>query len=168
MTSNVGAELIKKQNTMGFGALGGSAEGDANYEVMKEKLTEQAKKVFKPEFLNRLDDLIVFHMLEKPDLERIVDLEVSKVTARVKTKGIALDLTAEAREVIIEQGYDPSYGARPMRRAVERLMEDPLAEHLLRGDIHDGDTVEIRRDESGKSLTFHVKSPQGPAPANQG
>jgi ATP-dependent Clp protease ATP-binding subunit ClpC len=168
MTSNVGAELIRKQNTMGFGALGGSAEGDANYEVMKEKLTEQAKKVFKPEFLNRLDDLIVFHMLEKPDLERIVDLEVSKVTARVKTKGITLDLTPEAREVIIEQGYDPSYGARPMRRAVERLMEDPLAEHLLRGDIHDGDTVEIRREDSGKSLTFHVKSPQGPAPANQG
>jgi ATP-dependent Clp protease ATP-binding subunit ClpC len=168
MTSNVGAELIKKQNTMGFGALGGSAESDANYDVMKEKLTEQAKKVFKPEFLNRLDDLIVFHMLEKPDLERIVDLEVSKVTARVKTKGIALDLTPEAREVIIEQGYDPSYGARPMRRAVERLMEDPLAEHLLRGDIHDGDTVEIRRDDSGKSLSFHVKSPQGPAPANQG
>lgn len=168
MTSNVGAELIRKQNTMGFGALGGSAEGDANYEVMKEKLTEQAKKVFKPEFLNRLDDLIVFHMLEKPDLERIVDLEVSKVTARVKTKGITLELTPEAREVVIEQGYDPSYGARPMRRAVERLMEDPLAEHLLRGDIHDGDTVEIRRDESGKSLSFHVKSPQGPAPANQG
>ncbi|MFM7180719.1 MAG: ATP-dependent Clp protease ATP-binding subunit [Verrucomicrobiales bacterium] len=168
MTSNVGAELIKKQNTMGFGALGGSAEGDANYDVMKEKLTEQAKKVFKPEFLNRLDDLIVFHMLEKPDLERIVDLEVSKVTARVKNKGITLELTSEAREVVIEQGYDPSYGARPMRRAVERLMEDPLAEHLLRGDIHEGDTVEIRRGDNGKSLSFHVKSPQGPAPANQG
>ena len=157
MTSNVGAELIKKQNTMGFAAMGGGQTADdANYDVMREKLTEQAKKAFKPEFLNRLDDLIVFHMLERPDLEKIVDLEVAKVTARVKSKGIALQLTAEAREIIISQGYDPSYGARPMRRAVERLMEDPLAEHLLRGDIHDGDTVEIRAKEDGKLLSFHV------------
>ena len=168
MTSNVGADLIKQQNTMGFGSVGSISSDDSNYEVMREKLVEQSKKVFKPEFLNRLDDLIVFHMLERKDLERIVDLEVSKVTARVKSKGIALELTAEARALIIEQGYDPSYGARPMRRAVERLMEDPLAEHLLRGDIHDGDTVEIRREEKSKVLSFHVKNPQGPAPANQG
>ena len=168
MTSNVGADLIKQQNTMGFGSVGSISSDDSNYDVMRDKLVEQSKKVFKPEFLNRLDDLIVFHMLERKDLERIVDLEVSKVTARVKSKGISLELTAEARALIIEQGYDPSYGARPMRRAVERLMEDPLAEHLLRGDIHDGDTVEIRREEKSKVLSFHVKNPQGPAPANQG
>ena len=166
MTSNVGAELIKKQTTMGFGSVGNAGSDEANYEVMREKLVEQSKKVFKPEFLNRLDDMIVFHMLERKDLETIVDLEVSKLTSRVKSKGISLELTPEARALIIEQGYDPSYGARPMRRAVERLMEDPLAEHLLRGDIHDGDTVEVRREDKAKTLSFQVKNPQGPAPAN--
>ena len=167
MTSNVGAEFIKKQNVMGFGAIGGDAAADANYDSMREKLLEQAKKVFKPEFLNRIDDLIVFHMLEKKDLDRIVDLEVDKVCARLKSKGITLELTGGARDLVISKGYDPAYGARPMRRAVERLLEDRLAEHLLRGDIHEGDTIEVRPAEDKESLTFHVRNPQGPAPAAQ-
>jgi ATP-dependent Clp protease ATP-binding subunit ClpC len=167
MTSNVGAELIKNQNVMGFGAIGSPA-GDANYDAMRDKLLEQAKKVFKPEFLNRLDDLIVFHMLERKDLERIVDLEVEKVSKRLLTKGITLMLTAGARDLVITKGYDPSYGARPMRRAVERLLEDRLAEHLLRGDLHDGDTVEVNQAADGQSLAFEVKNPQGPAPAASG
>jgi ATP-dependent Clp protease ATP-binding subunit ClpC len=167
MTSNVGAELIKNQNVMGFGAIGSPA-GDANYDAMRDKLLEQAKKVFKPEFLNRLDDLIVFHMLDRKDLERIVDLEVEKVSKRLLTKGITLMLTAGARDLVITKGYDPSYGARPMRRAVERLLEDRLAEHLLRGDLHDGDTVEVNQAADGQSLAFEVKNPQGPAPAASG
>ncbi len=167
MTSNVGAEFIKKQNVMGFGAIGGDAAADANYDSMREKLLDQAKKVFKPEFLNRIDDLIVFHMLEKKDLDRIVDLEVDKVCARLKNKGITLELTGGARDLVISKGYDPTYGARPMRRAVERLLEDRLAEHLLRGDIHEGDTIEVRPDDDKESLSFHVKNPQGPAPAAQ-
>ena len=167
MTSNVGAEFIKQQNVMGFGAIGGDAAADANYDSMREKLLDQAKKVFKPEFLNRIDDLIVFHMLEKKDLDRIVDLEVDKVCARLKNKGITLELTGGARDLVISKGYDPTYGARPMRRAVERLLEDRLAEHLLRGDIHEGDTIEVRPDDDKESLSFHVKNPQGPAPAAQ-
>ena len=167
MTSNVGAEFIKKQNVMGFGAIGGDAAADANYDSMREKLLDQAKRVFKPEFLNRIDDLIVFHMLEKKDLDRIVDLEVDKVCARLKNKGITLELTGGARDLVISKGYDPTYGARPMRRAVERLLEDRLAEHLLRGDIHEGDTIEVRPDDDKESLSFHVKNPQGPAPAAQ-
>jgi ATP-dependent Clp protease ATP-binding subunit ClpC len=158
MTSNVGAELIKKQTTLGFGAPRGEDEG---YDVMKEKLMEEAKRVFKPEFLNRLDDLIVFHTLTKPDLVRIVDLEVQKVTARVRTKDIHLTLDQSAHEFLIEKGYDPAYGARPMRRAVERYLEDPLAEEILRGNIKQGDIVEVS-SEGGK-LTF--RAPAEPAAA---
>ena len=102
---------------------------------MKGKILEEAKRVFKPEFLNRLDDQIVFHTLTKTDLMRIVDLEVSKVTKRVRQKAIDVVLDASAHEFLIEKGYDPTYGARPMRRAVEKFLEDPLAEELLRGNI---------------------------------
>lgn len=140
MTSNVGAQLIKRQTSMGFGA----ATGDDDYEGMKEKILEEAKRVFKPEFLNRLDDLIVFHTLERKQLEQIVKLEVEKVTARLKAKSIHVLLAQEAVDFLIEQGYDPAYGARPMRRAVERHLEDPLAEALLRGEVKQGDTVEVR------------------------
>ena len=140
LTSNVGAELIKKQNTLGFGA---PSCGDEDYNAMRDKILEQAKKIFKPEFLNRLDDQIVFHMLGKPELEKIVDLEIAKVTKRLAVKEIKLELEASAKDFLIKVGYDPSYGARPMRRAVEKNLEDPLAEHLLRGDINQGDTVSV-------------------------
>jgi ATP-dependent Clp protease ATP-binding subunit ClpC len=153
MTSNAGAELIKKQTSLGFGAM--SAE-EHDYEGMKGKILEQAKKIFKPEFLNRLDDQIVFHMLSKPDLVQIVDLEIEKVLGRLRNKEIAIVLDASAKDFLIEEGYDPSYGARPMRRAVEKHLEDPLAEHLLRGDIAAGNTVNVTRVEGDKRLGFHV------------
>jgi len=153
LTSNVGAETIKKQTSLGFGAIDNEEE---NYERMKEKLTDQARVAFKPEFLNRLDDIIVFHMLERGDLETILDLEIAKVAVRLKAKSITLDLSKDSRDILIEKGYDPSYGARPMRRAVERLLEDPLAEHLLRGDIHEGDSVEVYCKEGEKTLSFRV------------
>jgi len=153
MTSNVGAELIKKQTTLGFGAP--RSEGDAeSYDIMRRKIMEESKRVFKPEFLNRLDDLIVFHTLTKPDLVKIVDLEVGKVTARLRAKEIDLKLDDGAHEFLIEKGYDPAYGARPMRRAVERFMEDPLAEELLKGSIKPGDTVQV--SAAGDKLEFHV------------
>jgi ATP-dependent Clp protease ATP-binding subunit ClpC len=160
LTSNVGAELIKKQNVMGFGAIGADAH---DYASMKDKITEQAKRHFKPEFLNRLDDLIVFHMLEKPDLIRIVDLEIDKVLKRVRDKHIRVELDASAKELLIEEGYDPAYGARPMRRAVERHLEDPFAEHLLRGDIKEGDKVRVARREGERTLKFSVEEEAPPA-----
>ncbi|MEO6872828.1 MAG: AAA family ATPase, partial [Chthoniobacterales bacterium] len=153
MTSNVGAELIKRQTTMGFGA----PRDEGNYEQMREKILEETKRVFKPEFLNRLDEIIVFHTLEKPDLLRIVDLEVNKVKARLSLKEIEISLDQAAHEFVIEKGYDPTYGARPMRRAVERYLEDPLAEELLRGSVKAGDLVNVTM-ESGK-LAFHVAEP---------
>ncbi|MCP5539138.1 MAG: ATP-dependent Clp protease ATP-binding subunit [Akkermansiaceae bacterium] len=151
LTSNVGAELIKKQNSLGFGAMG---EDHSDYEGMKDKIFERAKQVFKPEFLNRLDEKIVFHMLEKPDLIRIVDLEIGSVLKRLAEKDIVLDLEQSAKEFLIEQGYDPNYGARPMRRAVEKNLEDPLAEKLLRGDVRQGDTVKVIHEAEAKVLTF--------------
>lgn len=160
LTSNVGASTVKRQSTLGFNAMTAD-EGD--FDTMKEKITEEAKRTFKPEFLNRLDELVVFHMLEKPDLSRIVDLEISKLAKRLKEKSIALELSDTSRDLLITKGYDPSYGARPMRRAVERYLEDPLAEALLRGDIKAGDVVEVIRRDNSDELLFQSKV--APAPA---
>ena len=151
MTSNIGAELIKKSSVMGFGA---SRQDTTNYDVMRDKMLEEARRVLKPEFINRLDDLIVFHTLDKPELLKIVDLEISKVVTRVKNKEIQISLDDKAKDFLIEKGYDPQYGARPMRRAVERYLEDPLAEEILRGHVKAGDTAHVTSD--GKALQFSV------------
>ena len=165
MTSNVGAELIKKQTSLGFGAPAHSE----NYDVMRDKILEESKRVFKPEFLNRLDDLIVFHTLKKDDLVKIVELEMKKVIERVKLKDIHLTLDTTAMEFLITKGYDPTYGARPMRRAVERYIEDPMAEEVLRGHIKPGDTVAVQKD--GEKLGFvitHSKQEEAPTETTAG
>ncbi|NCF86611.1 MAG: AAA domain-containing protein [Verrucomicrobiaceae bacterium] len=154
LTSNAGAELIKRQNSLGFTAM---SAGEDDYEGMRDKILEAAKKVFKPEFLNRLDEKIVFHTLEKPALIKIVELEVGKVTERLKERKIDISLDQTALDYLIEEGYDPAYGARPMRRAVERHMEDPLAELLLRGEVGEGDTIVAKRIDEEKKLQFDVK-----------
>ena len=154
LTSNAGAELIKRQNSLGFTAM---TAGEEDYEGMRDKILEATKKIFKPEFLNRLDEKIVFHTLEKPDLIKIVELEVSKVTDRLKERKIDISLDQTALDYLIEEGYDPAYGARPMRRAVERHMEDPLAELLLRGEVGEGDTIVAKRIDKEKKLQFEVK-----------
>ena len=151
MTSNVGAELLKKQTSLGFGA----AKLDESHEGMRDKVMEETKRVFKPEFLNRLDDIIVFHSLQKSDLEQIVDLEVKKVTDRLKAKDITLVLEPDAKEFLIIKGYDPQYGARPMRRAVERYLEDPVAEEILRGSYQPGQELHVVKD--GDKLAFKIK-----------
>ena len=150
MTSNVGAELIKRQTAMGFGAIA----GHGSYEAMRDKILDESKRVFKPEFLNRLDDMIVFHQLERNDLVKIVDLEVAKVIERVRAKDIKVQLDRSAVEFLIDKGSDPTYGARPMRRAVEKYLEDPLAEEFLRGNIKHGDTVEVHA--AGEQLALKV------------
>lgn len=151
LTSNVGAESIKRQTSLGFGAM---QEGEADFEGMKGKIEGTAKKHFRPEFLNRLDELVVFHMLEKKDLDKIVDLEVSKLLERLEEKEITLKLGAAARNLLVEEGYDPDYGARPMRRAVERFLEDPLAEALLAGEINEGDIVTAKVKKGSKVISF--------------
>lgn len=154
MTSNVGANTIKRQSSLGFNAM---ASDEADFDTMKEKINEEAKKHFKPEFLNRLDDLVVFHMLEKKHLRKIVILEINKLAKRLSEKGITISLDDSAKDYIIEKGYDTNYGARPMRRAVERHLEDPLAESLLRSEIKDGDTVIIKHEKDAKELKFDLQ-----------
>ncbi|HSH38430.1 MAG TPA: ATP-dependent Clp protease ATP-binding subunit [Chthoniobacterales bacterium] len=157
MTSNVGAETLQRQTTMGFGAT--KPIGEHEYDVMRDRLLEESRRAFKPEFINRLDDIIVFHQLVKDDLIKIVELEVAKVFARVKAKEVSIELDQSAKELLIEKGYDPQYGARPMRRAVERYLEDPFAEELLRGNVKAGDVVHVAA-ANGK-LVFNVAEPQG-------
>jgi ATP-dependent Clp protease ATP-binding subunit ClpC len=160
MTSNVGAEIIKRQSSMGFGAVSGTE----SYEQMRDKILEESKRVFKPEFLNRLDDMIVFHTLNREDLVRIVDLEVAKVVQRVKAKEIKIQVDPTAVEFLIDKGYDPTYGARPMRRAVEKYLEDPFAEELLRSNIKIGDTVVVHAE--GDKLAFRAVQPEQGEVAN--
>jgi len=164
MTSNIGAELIKKSTTMGFGAM--STKDEQAYDVMKDKILEEAKRVLKPEFVNRLDDLIVFHTLGKPELLTIVDLEIKKVAARIKGKEITIILDEKAKELLIEKGYDPAYGARPMRRAVERYLEDPMAEEILRGNLKPGDTAEVSADKGKLTFLAKVEVKEEPAGAS--
>jgi ATP-dependent Clp protease ATP-binding subunit ClpC len=139
MTSNIGAEAIRKATGLGFAP----TKDEHTYEEMKGKLLDEAKRVFKPEFMNRLDDLIVFRNLTKADMTKIVELEVAKVKSRMKYKDVDIVLTPAAAEFLIEKGYDPQFGARPLRRAVEKYLQDPLAEEILRGGIKPSETVEV-------------------------
>lgn len=162
LTSNVGAEQIKRQTSLGFMAM---QEDQADNAGIKGKITEAAKKFFKPEFLNRLDDIVIFRMLEKEQLTKIVVLEVDKVVSRLKKRNITISLDDGAREFLMKEGFDPQYGARPMRRAVEKNIEDPLAEHLLRGDVREGDTVKVSYDEESKRLKFAAEDRNATVPA---
>jgi ATP-dependent Clp protease ATP-binding subunit ClpC len=159
MTSNVGAETIRKGATLGFGPV----TDEASYEKMRDRILEEAKRVFRPEFLNRLDDVIVFRSLTKPDLIEVLGLEIRKVTERLKGKHLTLDLDDKAKDFLVEKGYDPQYGARPMRRAVERHLEDPLAEELLKGSLHDNDPVLVTVQEGKLVFSQKAAEPQAGA-----
>jgi ATP-dependent Clp protease ATP-binding subunit ClpC len=159
MTSNVGAQLLMRQTSMGFAA---AASSFSDNEKMREKVLEEAKKVFKPEFLNRISDIVFFRPLEKTDLVKIVDLEVTKFAKRLVERKIELEFTDEAKLMLIDKGYDEKYGARPLRRAVEHYLEDPLAEAILRGDVKDGEAILVTRD--GDKLAFTQKNPSAPSP----
>ena len=154
MTSNVGAQLLQRQTSMGFAAAA-SSFNDA--EKMREKVLEEAKRVFKPEFLNRISDIIFFRPLDKNDLVKIIELELVKFGQRLAPRKITMEFTPESKVLLIEKGYDEKYGARPLRRAVEHYLEDPLAEAILRGDVKDGEPVLV--DREGDKLIFKQKTP---------
>jgi len=160
LTSNIGAETLKKAS-IGFGPV----DEQSNYEKIRDKIMEEAKRAFRPEFLNRLDDVIVFRPLNKPDLIQILDLEIEKVVQRLKGRNIQLQLDEKAKDFLVEKGYDPTYGARPMRRAVERWLEDPLAEEILKGHLHDNSPIQVTV-EDGK-LSFKQTATAEGAPAVQ-
>ena len=140
MTSNIGAELIRNQSPLGFR----KADDELTYEKMKEQLKQEIEKHFKPEFLNRLDDTIVFRSLTKDDLVHIVGYEMKSVCERLADRGITLTLADDAREFLIEKGYSRESGARPVRRSIERFIEDPLSEEILRGGYKDVSSVTVR------------------------
>ncbi len=148
LTSNVGSETLRKQTTMGFGR----ASDAADYETMRSRTMDEAKKAFRPEFLNRLDEVIVFRMLGRAELLLILELEVRKVLERIARRGVSVVLDDKAREFLVEKGFDPQYGARPMRRSVEKYLEDPLAEEILRGNLVENEPVRVTVD--GDKLSF--------------
>jgi ATP-dependent Clp protease ATP-binding subunit ClpC len=152
MTSNVGSDTIRRQSTLGFSPI----TDEASYEKARERVLEEAKKTFRPEFLNRLDDLIVFRSFTKPDLIQILNLEVEKVIERLKGKNIKLELDEAAKDFLVEKGYDPQYGARPMRRAVEKFLEDSLAEEILRGNLQPGEPILVTSNK--EKLVFNQKA----------
>jgi ATP-dependent Clp protease ATP-binding subunit ClpC len=151
MTSNIGANLIKKRGSLGFKV---EKEG-MTYDDMKSKLDEEIKKTFKPEFLNRIDDVIVFHALSRKDLEKIVEIEVNEVKDRLKEQDVAIELTKDAKEFMIEKGFDVVFGARPLKRTIARYLEDPLAQALLKGEIDKSKTTVAKR--KGDRLVFESK-----------
>ena len=160
LTSNVGSDTIKRQSTMGFSPI----TDEASYEKMRERIMDDAKRTFRPEFLNRLDDAIVFRSFTKPDLIQILNLEIAKVVQRLHHKNIKVELDEKAKEFLVEKGYNPDFGARPMRRAVEKYLEDPLAEEILRGNLHEGEATVVTSD--GEKLVFHQKASPADAVAN--
>jgi len=157
MTSNVGAELIKRQMTIGFASPKDKAKTQQeSYESMKEKVLGAMKKVFRPEFLNRLDEIIVFHELTEEQLRSIVDLLVKDLQKRLAERKLGLELTKKAKVWLAKEGYDPLYGARPLRRAIERYVENPVSTKILRGEFNQGDTIMV--DLVGKALTFTARA----------
>ncbi|MGD0806419.1 MAG: ATP-dependent Clp protease ATP-binding subunit [Anaerolineales bacterium] len=149
MTSNIGAETIRRQAAIGFGQRGEKTKGEVEpYEEMRKKLLEELRRAFRPEFLNRVDSIIVFRALEKPDITRIVELELAKVAARLTDHRITLHAVPEAQAYLADQGYNPEMGARPLRRVIQTEVEDKLSEALLSGQVHDGDavTIQLRED----------------------
>ncbi|HEX2101427.1 MAG TPA: NDP-hexose 4-ketoreductase, partial [Candidatus Synoicihabitans sp.] len=147
------------QTSMGFAAATGSFSDN---EKMREKVLEEAKRVFKPEFLNRISDIIFFRPLAKDDLVKIVEIEIEKFARRLTERKITLEFTPESKELLIDKGYDEKYGARPLRRAVEHYLEDPLAEAIIRGEVKDGEPVLVVRN--GDKLEFRQKEPSQPQP----
>lgn len=143
MTSNVGANMIKKNTTLGFT----TGDVERKYQDMKDKVMDELKKSFRPEFLNRIDEVIVFHSLEQEHIEQIVSLMTDELRKRLKEQSIDFQLTEEAKNVLAKEGFDPAYGARPLRRAIQRHIEDRLSEELLKGNISKGDTVNIDSEE---------------------
>lgn len=159
MTSNVGASTIKKQNTFGFGmAIEKDKQEQDEYKRMKEGVMTELKKNFKPEFLNRIDDIIVFHSLTQKDIEKIVHLMTKSLEKRLLERGITISLDEQAMKIITQEGYDLEFGARPLKRAIQKLLEDPIAEMMLRGDIKEEQSLVITGDGEKLKIESKVRS----------
>jgi ATP-dependent Clp protease ATP-binding subunit ClpC len=167
MTSNIGADMIKNQTGLGF-QLKRDVEDEekVSYDEMRKKLNESLKRAFRPEFINRLDAVVIFRALNKEDIQQIVSLELDKVAGRLMDHNLTLTATPETLTALAEQGYDPEMGARPLRRIIQQKVEDPLSDKLLSGDFVDGDTVQVEVDPDGEIILTRVETPEkAPAPS---
>ncbi len=162
MTSNVGAEMIKKGTTLGFGLPSGEGGEEQDYQEMRKNVMENLRRAFRPEFLNRVDATIVFRALTKEEIADIVDLEMKKVNERLAERAMSLTITDAARTYLADKGYDPDYGARPLRRLITSLVEDKLSDVILAGSIKLGSTVRVDHDADNDELTFSEVQPEEP------
>ena len=156
MTSNLGARDINKGGGLGFH----DAEIKTNYDLMKDKVQQEIERAFNPEFLNRVDDVIVFHSLSKDEIGEIVHILLKNLLDRLAEDEMILRLTDDAIAFLVERGYDEKFGARPLRRAIQRYLEDPLSEKILLGEFSAGDEIEVGVDGSGEALSMRVASAQ--------
>ena len=161
MTSNIGAQDIARNAPLGFAI---SDETGVTYEDMKSRIMGDLKKVLRPEFLNRIDEVIVFHKLAKDEIKEIIDLMINRVRVQVAEHELQLELTEESKELLIEKGWDPSMGARPLRRAIQRYIEDPLADFVLGRQLSPGSTIVVDRDEGTDEVALSVVAPTPDAP----
>jgi ATP-dependent Clp protease ATP-binding subunit ClpC len=157
MTSNIGAHQIARSTPLGF-AVSDDAT-DIGYDEMKTRIMGELKKVFRPEFLNRIDDVVVFHQLEKDEVKTIVELLLRRIRESLAERGLQLELAEDAKDLLVEKGWDPSMGARPLRRAIQRYIEDPLADFVLRAELPAGATVMVERAPDGE-VSLTVREPE--------
>ena len=162
MTSNVGSSLITRDADIGFATLQSEEGAAGDYRKMKSKLMKELKRLFRPEFLNRVDDVVVFHELAKKDIAQIVDIQLEQLNERLAEHHIVLECTEAGRELLVEEGFDPQFGARPLRRAIQRLVEDRLAEEMLKAVFQEGDVVLVDAEDGEIVLTLpdSVDQPQ--------
>jgi ATP-dependent Clp protease ATP-binding subunit ClpC len=157
MTSNVGVRDVKAGGRIGFSSHNTT---DDKYEAMKSTVEESLKRMFNPEFLNRIDDTIIFRHLSKDDIYKIIDLQLAKLVKRLEANGVIIELTKTAKDFLADKGYDEKYGARPLRRAIQRFVEDELAEEMLRGTIKDGMKIRVKFDKKLGKLVFTEVKPK--------
>jgi ATP-dependent Clp protease ATP-binding subunit ClpC len=159
MTSNIGAATISKNQSLGFAS---SDESGLSYEDMKGRIMGELKKVFRPELLNRIDEVIVFHKLTKEEITTIVELMLRRLREQMRQYEVTIELTDAARQLLVEKGYDPAMGARPLRRAIQRHIEDPLADFVLGRSLKPGSTILVDREDDADGVAISIV--EGPEP----
>ncbi|TNE75989.1 MAG: ATP-dependent Clp protease ATP-binding subunit, partial [Bacteroidetes bacterium] len=154
MTSNIGARQLADFGTgVGFGT---KAQAEQKEEAAKGVVQNALRKAFAPEFLNRIDDIIMFRSLSREDIHKIIDLELNKLYGRINDLGYQISITDSAKDFIVDKGYDEKFGARPLKRAIQKLIEDPLAEEIVKSNLHEGDTILIDREDGKEDLTVNI------------
>jgi ATP-dependent Clp protease ATP-binding subunit ClpC len=165
MTSNIGARQLQDFGTgVGFGT---KAQEESKIENSKSVIQNALRKAFSPEFLNRVDDMIMFNTLSRENIHKIIDLELEKLYIRIKSLGYTVVLSEKAKDFILERGYDEKFGARPLKRAIQKFIEDPLAEGIINSDLHDGDVIELDKEDGKEELTLNVKKVKPKKPSSK-